>query len=338
MGNAPFDAGIAFSYSSGRMSRLLWLTILLAATLGALPAAGGNPVARVTLSDDLAAISRFLPAAGRLPRGERAPRLDRGASELPLGRRIPPSISAQSDFQHSFSSCLRVDLPGQDQGHPDRRRAHRRPAGRRAGTGRLSLRRPGAGPHQRGKGGDPPLSLTVLFLGAEYGEGDAYPMGSTLFLRDFQPDYRTAVVYLKLRAGAFTGPRARGRTGYREPVLADEQVRGRPARRPVPFLLRGDEAQVFRMGTTNERTLIEPCLPGGLSLGRAGGGIQRHRGRHRGAWLTALSAFLRGFLTRERGGHPRGVGPPLPAPADRAGCPSSSAKGPTWRCCWASSR
>ena len=48
----------------------------------------------------------------------------------------------------------------------------------------------------------PSVSLVVLFLGAEYGDGAGYPMGSALFLRDSQPTQRAAVLYLALGTGS----------------------------------------------------------------------------------------------------------------------------------------
>ena len=71
-----------------------------------------------------------------------------------------------------------------------------------------------------------------------------------------------------------------------------------------PFLLRGNEAQVFRMGTTDERTAIEPYLKAGYpSVGLEGEyrGLAEDEAAQR---LTSLSAFLRGFLSASTAGIP----------------------------------
>ena len=45
----------------------------------------------------------------------------------------------------------------------------------------------------------PPISVKVLFLGAEFGDDPDYPMGSKLFLRDFYPEHHVMVLYLNLK-------------------------------------------------------------------------------------------------------------------------------------------
>ncbi|MGA2478452.1 MAG: hypothetical protein ABSG63_06830 [Spirochaetia bacterium] len=283
------------------MSRLLWLTILLAATLGALPAAAEIPIARVTLSDDLAAISRFYPRQEGSPaEKELIAWIEARLSSLSVP--YSPFDFSQSDFQHSFSSCLRVDLPGRTRDTLIVAVPIDGPLGAEQGRdGSLSVAL-ALDLINAAKAGDFPVSLTVLFLGAEYGEGDAYPMGSTLFLRDFQPDYRTAVVYLKLlQVPSRVLVRGGGR-GIVSPYWLMSRSMDALRDAKVPFLLRGDEAQVFRMGTTNERTLIEPWLQAGYpSVGLEG--EYRDVGDTE-ARITALSGSLRGFLTASGSGIP----------------------------------
>jgi hypothetical protein len=300
-GDRGVDAGITFSYSSGRMSRLLWLTILAAVAAGALPAAAEAPLPRATLSDDLAAISRFYPRQEGSP-AEKALFAWVEARLSSLSVAYSPFDFSQSDFQHSFSSCLRVDMPGRMRDTLIVAVPIDGPAdGEQGQDGSLSIAL-ALDLINAAKAGDLPISLTVLFLGAEYGDGDAYPMGSTLFLRDFQPEYRAAVLYLKLlKVPSRVLVRGGGRWIVSPYWLMSRCVDSlRDAK--VPFLLRGDEAQVFRMGTTNERTAIERYLQAGYpSVGLEG--EYRDAGDPE-ARMNALSGFLRGFLGASAAGIP----------------------------------
>jgi hypothetical protein len=227
-----------------------------------------------------------------------------GARLAAMGMRAVPFDFSRSDFEHSFSRCLRVDVPGRS---------------------RDSLilavpvdAPPGAGPNEDGsinvalaldlldhlKGTTPPLSLVVLFLGAEYGDADAYPMGSTLFLRDYQPDYRAAVLYLNLRSVPGRILVRGGGRGIVSPFWLMNRCVDSLRASLVPYLLQADEVQAFRLGATDERTLIEPWLRAGYpSVGLEGEyGAPRVPGSP--DMLPALSLFLRGFVDAGRSGIP----------------------------------
>ena len=180
------------------MRRLLWLILLVAAAPHALSAQTGD-LAADALRRDIALVSALYP---RLEgsEGEKAllaliaERLDS------LGLRGEPFDFRDSDTAHSFSSCLRVDLPGArgdtvvltvPLNHP--------PDAPPGSDGSVSVALALALLGRLG-GSVPPVSFTVLFLGAEYGDTDAYPMGSALFLRDFRPSYPVAVISLNLHA------------------------------------------------------------------------------------------------------------------------------------------
>ena len=286
---------------AGRMSRLLWLTILLAVTVGALPAAAEAPMARMTLSDDIAAISRFYPRQEGSP-AEKALIAWIEARLSSLSVAYSPFNFSQSDFQHSFASCLRVDLPGRSRDTLIVAVPIDGPADAEQGKdGSLSVAL-ALDLINAAKAGAVPIGLTVLFLGAEYGDGDAYPMGSTLFLRDFQPEYRVAVLYLNLRQVPSRVIVRGGGKWIVSPYWLMSRCVDSLRDAKVPFLLRGDEAQVFRMGATNGRTAIEPWLQAGYpSVGLDG--EYRDAGELE-ARTIALSAFLRGFLAAPKAGIP----------------------------------
>ena len=154
------------------------------------------------------------------------------------------------------------------------------------------------------KGTTPPLSLIVLFLGAEFGDSEAYPMGSTLFLRDYQPDHRTAVLYLNLRA---VPDRVLVRGGGRKIVspfwLMNRCMDSLRASR-IPYVLQADKMQAFRLGAIDERTMIEPYLLAGLPSVGLEGEYGKAHAPAASDMLASLSGFLRSFLDAGRAGIP----------------------------------
>jgi len=220
------------------------------------------------------------------------------------GMRAVPFDFRNSDFEHSFSRCLRVEVPG-----------------RSKDTLIIAVpvdAAPEAGPAQDGsvgvalaldlldslKGSPPPLSLIVLFLGAELGDADPYPMGSLLFLRDYQPDYRTAVLYLDLRAMPERILLRGGARGIVSPYwLMKRSVDSLEASR-VPYRLQAEEMQAFRLGVTDERTLITPWLRAGYPAVGLEGVYGEARDEPAADLLPALSSFLRAFVASGSGGIP----------------------------------
>ncbi len=113
-------------------------------------------------------------------------------------------------------------------------------------------------------GSRPAVSFTVLFLGAEYGDSAAYPMGSALFLRDFRPSYPVAVVMLNLQAvPARLRVRGAGR-GIVSPSWLLTRCMRSLAAAGIPAAVSGVENQVLRLGLTGGKTLIEPYLAAGF--------------------------------------------------------------------------
>jgi hypothetical protein len=110
----------------------------------------------------------------------------------------------------------------------------------------------------------PEVSLTVLFLGAEYGDGESYPMGSALFLTDFQPPQRVAVIYLALAAGSSpVQMRASGRGAGSAGWLVERSTAALDDA-GVPYWLNLGELVVDRLGLGDRKTIIEPWLRAGI--------------------------------------------------------------------------
>lgn len=285
------------------MTAAFLLLLLLFAAPGRLPAQAETRQPGTQAQSILNAVSSFAPRREGSP-AEGALLDWIGARLAEMGMRAVPFDFSRSDFEHSFSRCLRVDVPG---GSRDS----------------LILAVPidaplDAGPGKDGainvalaldllghlKGTTPPLSLVVLFLGAEYGDTDAYPMGSTLFLRDYQPDYRAAVVYLNLRGVPDRILVRGGGRGIVSPFWLMSRCVDSLHAAQVPYRLQADEVQAFRLGATEEKTLIEPYLRAGYpSVGLEGesGAPAVHAAPE---MLSSLSSFLLGFVEAGRGGIP----------------------------------
>ncbi|HUJ76178.1 MAG TPA: hypothetical protein VL359_15045, partial [bacterium] len=189
------DRRMPFPYAVGAMAALLLTFLLLMMPRPAWTQAAAETSSGATL----AAVSAFSPRMeGSAAEGALLDWIAARASRE--GWHASPFDFRNSDFGYSFSRCLRVDVPGRSRdtlilvvpvdAAPDS-------APTRDGSLGVAL---AVDLLDRLQGARPPLSMVVLFLGAELGGADPYPMGSTLFLRDYQPDYRTAVLYLDLRA------------------------------------------------------------------------------------------------------------------------------------------
>ena len=285
------------------MSRSLGATLLFVLAARGLFGLALPPAREPPLQTDITAIESFSP---RLEgsEGERRVVSYVGARLKALGVPFAPFDFSQSDFEHSFSSCIRVDIAGKS---PDTIIVavpfDQPPDAAPGADGALNVAL-GLDLVSRLRGSTPPVSLTVLFLGAEYGPSDSYPMGSMLFLRDFQPEYRAAVVYLNLhRVPSRVLVRGGGRgivTPYWLMNRCVDALRGAK----VPYLLRGDESQIFRLRQTSERTLIEPYLKAGYpSVGLEGeyGPVDPARARE---WLADFPGFFPQFITASAAGIP----------------------------------
>lgn len=210
----------------------------------------------------------------------------------------------QSDVSHSFSTCLSVRIPGGREdtlllavplNHP--------PASGRDRDGSINVAL-ALGLLEALRGSRPPLTVEVLFLGAEYGEGAEYPMGSRLFLSGFTPDYRAMTLYLNLRSiPSRLHVRAGGR-GIESPFWLIERSTRALRAADLFFLLRGNETQVFRIGLTAGPTIIEPFLEAGypaVSLEGEYAGLPE--GGEPG-WTASFYVFLERFLASFQEGIP----------------------------------
>lgn len=249
-----------------------------------------------TIEGDLKTISSFYPRVEG-SKGEKE-------TIAFITRRLTASGTAfslfdfkQSDSMHSFSSCIRVDA-----------------AGRLGDT--LIVAVPLNSPGDRKEGDDgsanialalellrrlretpPELSVIVLFLGAEFGAAPEYPMGSALFLSGYQNEHRTAVMYMNFLSVPQRVRVRGGGTGIVSPYwLMDRCVTALEKAR-IPFVLRGNENQIFRLGLKGGNTIIEPFLSRGypsISLEGEEPALEPAAVRDR---LSAFDSFFSSFLS-----------------------------------------
>ena len=297
---SSIDGRRAFSYALLIMIMALLLACLLAAA--PLDAQAGAQAADASLAEILHAVSGFTARQEGSP-GEKAlvAWIEQRLSSHDIGS--TRFDFSQTDIEHSFSTCLRVDLPGASRDTMIIAVPLDAPPFDAARDGSVAVAL-AVDLLESMHGTTPSTGLTVLFLGAEYGDTDVYPMGSNLFLRDFQPDSRAALVYLNLHA---VPTRVLVRGGGRRVVspywLLNRSMDAlREAR--VPFRLPGDETQIFRIGATEEKTLIEPWLLAGYPSvgieGEYGGGasVPEDQG------LARLASFLRALVRAGSAGIP----------------------------------
>ncbi len=285
------------------MRRLWWISIVFTLIARALFSQELPMSEKDSLVDDMRVIGSFHPRLEGSEGEKRAVTFieSRLAS---LGVAYTPFDFSDSDFEHSFSSCVRVDIPGRvrdtlivavplDQ-QPDAEEG-------KDGSVNIALaldliRRTAHVP--------PSVSLTVLFLGAEFGDTDVYPMGSTLFLRDFQPDYRAAVIYLNLReVPARILVRGGGRGIVTPYWLMNRSVDALRAA-GIPYVLRGDESQIFRLASVAERTAIEPYLKAGYPSVELDGEYGAVTGREAADWMTSFPVFFQTLIQETMTGIP----------------------------------
>lgn len=253
--------------------------------------------------DDLVEVSRFFPRTEGSPGEERTLGYIRGRLEE-IGAAYTEEDFSEMESGHSFSRNLFVELGSGD--------AHRlivgvpinHPEGvpaRMSGAVNIAL---ALGIVERFAGESPPMHITVAFLGAEYGEGALYPLGSNQYLTDFFPGERTTVIYLNYR----TIPnRTIIRTGADDliaPYWLINRCSDAMDRAGLYYLVLGNENQIFRLGMSDEATQIRPYLADeypALQLdGRYGSMTQRARE----IWSRDFIGFFDEFIQANRDGFP----------------------------------
>jgi hypothetical protein len=211
---------------------------------------------------------------------------------------------SESDRIHSFSSCLVADIRGQQEdtlilavpiNHP--------PGIEEEFDGSINVAL-ALGIIENISRKTPPLSVKVLFLGAEYGQTDDYPMGSRLFLRDFFPDYRVMCLYLNFKRIPSRLYLRGGARGIEAPYWLLDRATDALEKTDLFFLIRGNENQIFRIGLTSERTIIEPFLKADYPAVSFEGEYTPLDPLGQENWVFSFNLFMTEFLKTFTGGIP----------------------------------
>ncbi len=243
------------------------------------------------------------------------PRLESSENEEQLFRFVETALEEykvpyrtfnfeESDIGHSFSRCIEVTLKGE-----------------RGDTLILSVpvnHPPGIGVEQSGSiniaaaleilsqatSKTMPITLKVLFLGAEFGDEPAYPMGSRLFLENFFPHDPVTVLYLNMRRIPGRLIIRSGARGIVSPNWLIESYSSNLRQTELPFLTVGNENQLFRLGLTAERTIIEPYLNAGYPAVSFEGRYEETSREYQKQWIPSFADFFWRFIESYREGIP----------------------------------
>jgi hypothetical protein len=211
---------------------------------------------------------------------------------------------SESDRNHSFSSCLVADVRGEREDtlilavpidHPPETEAQF------DGSINVAL---ALGIVEHLSRRTPPISVKILFLGAEYGETAVYPMGSRLFLRDFFPDYRVMCLYLNFKRLPSRLILRGGARGIEAPYWLLDRATEALEKTDLFFLIRGNENQIFRIGLTSERTIIEPFLLANYPAVSFEGEYAPLAPLQQENWIFSFNLFMTEFLNAFSSGIP----------------------------------
>jgi len=155
-------------------------------------------------------------------------------------------------------------------------------------------------------GSRPLLTIQILFLGAEQGESDAYPMSSRLFLEGFYSEYPVLAMYLKLEARPERIVLRAGSDGLVSPLWLLQRTIASLERAGLEVRADGNEIQLVRAGLVRLRTPVGPFLREGYPAVAIEGEYSpaAAAGSER-TFVEAFIAFWRGFLEANRDGIPR---------------------------------
>ncbi len=209
-----------------------------------------------------------------------------------------------SEVMHSFASSVVATIPG---GRPDTvllcvpiDTAQQPEPGRDDSIG-LALALETA---RQAASSRPPLTIQILFLGAEQGEGDAYPMSSRLFLEGYYPENPVLALYLNLDAVPERVVVRAGSEGLVAPLWLLRRTLGALGEAGLDARADGNEIQLVRAGLVKLRTPVGPFLRNGYPAVAIEGEYTGAAGNDR-EFAGAFAAFWSRFLEASRGGIPQ---------------------------------
>ncbi len=109
-------------------------------------------------------------------------------------------------------------------------------------------------------GNTPPLSVRLLFLGAEHGRDAPYPMGTRQFLQTYRPEFNSVVIYSDFSAVPTRIAVRAGDKGTVSPYWLTESCSTSLDDASLGYLVRGNENQFYRLGVSNNPAPLQPYL------------------------------------------------------------------------------
>ncbi|MBN2532229.1 MAG: hypothetical protein JXB88_05025 [Spirochaetales bacterium] len=150
----------------------------------------------------------------------------------------------------------------------------------------------------------PPVTLQFVFLGAEYGDSSLYPLGSTLYLDDFCPDYPVMLLYFSFQnipKRIIVGGAGQGRIApYWFTIRCSEALK----KADVPFLISGNKNQIFRLGLAEGKTSIEPFLKARYPSLSLSGMASRLSLSEKKNWIFSFCSFIDILINKSSQGIP----------------------------------
>ncbi len=155
------------------------------------------------------------------------------------------------------------------------------------------------------RGAELPITVRFLFLGAEYGGGPEYPIGSREFLANFYPDHPVAVLYLNFRYIPERAIIESGTNNVISPYWLINRCSTALDRAGLFYLLRGNENQIYRLGLSGGRPpQIAPYLLAGypaIELSALSPPLTEARWR---SWIGTALTFFADFIAKNAHGFP----------------------------------
>lgn len=149
-----------------------------------------------------------------------------------------------------------------------------------------------------------PITIKVLFLGAEFGDEEYYPMGSNLFLNSFFPEYNVCVLYLNFKQIPQRIIFKCGANGIVAPYWLINKCSDAFVSAKLPFLVKGNQNQVFRIGLSTEKTIIASYLNAGYPALSFEGEYKTLAKQEKEDWILSFNIFQEQFITSFKNGIP----------------------------------
>lgn len=220
--------------------------------------------------------------------------------------KVPFQVRSLSDVEgvHSYSQSIEVSLKGRS---PDELLVALpidQPIDATKGDDGALNAALGLGFIRELRGSEPPISIRFLFLGAEYGNGREYPIGTHQFLSDFYPVHPVAALYLNFRFIPARVNIASGSNNEISPYWLINRCSTSLDKAGLFYLLRGNENQIYRLGLSGKPPLIAPYLRAGYpSIELSDLGARLPKAEHR-VWIATTLRFFRDFVAANADGFP----------------------------------